>query len=97
MIELAPAPMLSGDWAATAAQLEASGALLRAGLRGADVDFLFTEDPAILFEELRDLEIGLERLRELWPDLTEAALANSEPLHLALAIRALAHRAPKGF
>ena len=97
MVELAPAAILARDWASTAHQLEAAGALLRAGLRGADVDFLFTEDPAILFEEVGDLETGLERLRELWPDLTEAALANSEPLHLALAIRALAHRAPAGF
>jgi hypothetical protein len=97
MVELAPTNLLSGDWATTAAQLEAAGELLRERLRGADVDFLFTEDPLLLFEEVADLRIGIERLEELWPGLTEAALANSEPLHLALAIRALAHRAPKGF
>lgn len=37
-------------------------------------------------------------MRELWPGLTPAALANSEPHHLALAVRALGlNGPPKGF
>ena len=43
-------------------------------------------------------QVGLRRLRELWPGLTPAALANSEPLHLSLAVKALGLRGPpKGF
>ena len=42
--------------------------------------------------------MGTRRLRELWPDLTPAALANSEPLHLSLAVKALGLTGPpKGF
>lgn len=56
------------------------------------------EDPLILLEPLDSLRVGLGRLRELWPGLTPAALANSEPLHLSLAVKALGLRGPpKGF
>ena len=56
------------------------------------------EDPLILFEPVPSLEVGLERLRELWPGLTPDALGNSEPLHLSLAVKALGLTGPpKGF
>lgn len=56
------------------------------------------EDPLILFEPLESLRVGLRRMRELWPGLTPAALANSEPLHLSLAVKALGLTGPpKGF
>ena len=56
------------------------------------------EDPAILFEPMPSLEVGLQQLRELWPGLTPEALGNSEPLHLSLAVKALGLRGPpKGF
>lgn len=55
------------------------------------------EDPAILFEEHDSLRTGLGRLHELWA-VDEAALGNSDPLHLTLAVRALGHNGPpKGF
>lgn len=56
------------------------------------------EDPQILFEPLDSLEVGLHRMRELWPGLTPTALGDSEPLHLSLAVKALGLRGPpKGF
>lgn len=43
-------------------------------------------------------QVGLRRLRELWPGLTPQALGNSEPLHLSLAVKALGLSGPpKGF
>ena len=51
-----------------------------------------------MFEPLPSLEVGLERLQELWPGLTPDALGNSEPLHLSLAVKALGLTGPpKGF
>ncbi|PSC67249.1 hypothetical protein C2E20_9056 [Micractinium conductrix] len=98
MVELAPGPFLEGAWHPKAEQLAAAAALLRAELAGAEVDFMFQEDPAILFEPLDSLETGLRRMRELWPGLTPAALADSEPLHLSLAVKALGlNGPPKGF
>jgi hypothetical protein len=48
--------------------------------------------------QIESLEVGLRRLRELWPGLTPAALANSEPQHLSLAVKALGlNGPPKGF
>lgn len=56
------------------------------------------EDPLLLFEPLDSLEVGLQRMRELWPGLTPSALADSEPLHLSLAVKALGlNGPPKGF
>lgn len=98
MVELAPGAFLDGPWPATQQQLAAASALLRRGLQGADCCFMFQEDPAILFEPLESLEVGLRRMRELWPGLTPAALADSEPLHLSLAVKALGlNGPPKGF
>ncbi|KAI7835451.1 hypothetical protein COHA_010645, partial [Chlorella ohadii] len=98
MVELAPAAFLNGDWPPKAQQLEAASSLLRRELCGADLDFMFQEDPAILFEPLDSLQVGLRRLHELWPGLTPQALGDSEPLHLSLAVKALGLSGPpKGF
>ncbi|KAL4427323.1 hypothetical protein ABPG77_003232 [Micractinium sp. CCAP 211/92] len=98
MVELAPAAFLDSPWPATQRQLAAASTLLRRGLQGADVCFMFQEDPLILFEPLDSLEVGLQRMRELWPGLTPSALADSEPLHLSLAVKALGlNGPPKGF
>jgi hypothetical protein len=43
---------------------------------------------------LEDVEAALPRLRELWPDLDDDALANSHPAQLALALRALSRQGP---
>lgn len=51
------------------------------------------EDPTILFEDIESLKIGLERLKDLW-DVDEQAMANSEPLELALAVKALGLSGP---
>ncbi len=37
---------------------------------------------------------GIRRVHELWPDLDEDALRNSEPRDLALAVRALSDTGP---
>ena len=56
------------------------------------------EDAAILFVPVPALKAGLEQMRELWPQLTPAALEASSPLHLSLAIQALGPLGPpKGF
>jgi hypothetical protein len=56
------------------------------------------EDPALLFEPVESLEVGLRRMYELWPGLTPSTLADSEPLHLSLAVKALGLTGPpKGF
>ena len=70
----------------------------RPPLRPACPPLPLQEDPLILFEPVPSLEVGLERLRELWPGLTPDALGNSEPLHLSLAVKALGLTGPpKGF
>ena len=33
--------------------------MLREGLAGADIDFMLTEDPALLFEDLHSLQTGM--------------------------------------
>ena len=40
------------------AQVRQAEELLREGLAGADIDFMLTEDPALLFEDLASLETG---------------------------------------
>lgn len=95
MIELLPSGFLGSDWPATEQLVEGNSQLLRQGLHGADVDFLFQEDPTILFEETESLRVGLRRLKELW-DIDSRAMANSDPLELSLAVKALGLRgAPK--
>jgi hypothetical protein len=48
--------------------------------------------------QLDSLTVGLDRLHELWPGLTPQTLANSSPLHLSLAVKALGLQGPpKGF
>jgi hypothetical protein len=37
---------------------------------------------------------GISRLHELWPDLDEQALRDSDPYELALAVRALSTAGP---
>lgn len=94
MVELAPAAFLDGPWPPKEQQLEAASRLLRQELHGADNDFMFQEDPIILFEPIPSLQVGLTRLRELWPGLTPEALGDSEPLHLSLAVKALGLNGP---
>lgn len=88
MVELVPKGFLSRDWAQTKAMLEESSGILREGLKGADVDQIFEEDPTILFEEPESLRYGLARMEELW-GIDENILKNSWPDELALAVRAL--------
>jgi hypothetical protein len=90
MIELVPKGFLSQDWSETKSRLEASSSILREGLKGADVDQIFEEDPTILFEEPESLRYGLEKMEELW-GIDEDILKNSWPDELALAVRALGH------
>lgn len=98
MVELAPAAFLDGPWPPKAQQLEAANQLLQKELDGADLNCMYQEDPMILFEPVESLRVGLRRLRELWPGLTPAALADSEPLHLSLALKALGlNGPPKGY
>lgn len=88
MVELVPTGFLVSPWDTTYEQLVENSTILRTGLRGADVDAMFDEDPTILFEDPESLRVGLERMRELW-DIDEEMLQNSFPDELALAVRAL--------
>ncbi|KAI3431564.1 hypothetical protein D9Q98_004613 [Chlorella vulgaris] len=98
MVELAPDAFLQGPWPAKAQQLQEASTLLQQQLQGADLSAMFSEDPMILFEPLDSLTVGLDRLHELWPGLTPQTLANSSPLHLSLAVKALGLQGPpKGF
>jgi hypothetical protein len=91
MVELVPSGFLSQDWSETKTRLEESSSILREGLKGADVDQIFEEDPTILFEAPESLRHGLSRMEELW-GIDEDILKNSFPDELALAVRALGER-----
>ncbi|GAB4815993.1 hypothetical protein N2152v2_003039 [Parachlorella kessleri] len=93
MVELQPAAFLGGDWQIVRKQLAGAAQTLREGLQGANFDFMFQEDPAILHEDVESLRVGVRQLHELWA-VDEAALANSSPLHLTLAVRALGPKGP---
>lgn len=93
MVELLPSAFLSGEWELTVVQLEQAAQLLRKGLPSVHVDSMVEMDPTILFEDLRSLDTGLSRMRDLWK-VDATTLANSEPEELALAIRALGLRGP---
>eukprot|EP00890_Picochlorum_soloecismus_P006417 jgi/Picsp_1/6777/NSC_04117-R1_protein len=93
MVELVPSGFLIGPWTEIEKQLLESSEILRHGLKGADVDAIFEEDPTILFEDPESLRTGLRRMRELW-DLDEETLKNSFPDELALAVRALSLKGP---
>lgn len=98
MVELAPDEFLGqNDWTIVENQIECAAEVLREGLVGADVDFLFQEDPLLLFENTEHLEVGVKELRSLW-DVDEDALAASDSLELGLAVRALGPQGPpRGF
>ena len=51
MVELVPRGFLSRDWNDTKAMLQESSEVLREGLKGADVDAMFDDDPSLLFED----------------------------------------------
>jgi hypothetical protein len=93
MVELVPKGFLSQDWGETKAMLIETSQILRDGLRGADVEAMFDDDPSLLFEDPDSLRYGLERMEELW-GLDEEMLKNSWPDELALAVRALGLRGP---
>lgn len=90
MVETAPQLLLSGEPAAITQQVGAAAHVLREGLEGANLQRMFEDDPAILFEPPASLQAGVAQLRDLW-DMDEAALRNSE---LALAVKALSPRGP---
>lgn len=91
MVELVPRGFLSRDWNDTKAMLQESSEVLREGLKGADVDAMFDDDPSLLFEDPDSLRYGLKRMEELW-GIDENILKNSWPDELALAVRALGLR-----
>lgn len=91
MVELVPRGFLSRDWNDTKATLQESSEVLREGLKGADVDAMFDDDPSLLFEDPDSLRYGLKRMEELW-GIDENILKNSWPDELALAVRALGLR-----
>ena len=68
-----------------------ASSVLRDGLKGADVDAIFEEDPTILFEDPESLRYGIQQMEELW-GIDEAILKNSWPDELALAVRALGYK-----
>jgi len=92
-VELQPRLFLEAPQASVEDHVTRADAMLREGLAGADIDFMLTEDPALLFEDLPSLQTGLRRLHELW-DVDEQALRNSDPVEVALAVRALSDSGP---
>ena len=58
MVELQPRAFLEQPEAEVLTQVAAANRMLREELEGADIDFMLTEDPGILFESLDSLEIG---------------------------------------
>ena len=94
MVELLPTAFLGDNaWEETLENLRRTSQLLREGLFGADVDAIFEADPTILFESPESIELGLQRMKELW-QVDAIALKNSEPEELALAVRALSLQGP---
>jgi len=93
MVELVPSAFLLCPVDKTLVRLNETSALLREGLKGANVDAIFESDPTILFEEPASLEVGIQRLHDLW-DVDSIALGNSDPDELALAVRALGLNGP---
>ena len=93
MIELLPSAFIVGPWKETMLRLSRVNELLRNGLPGVDVDRMVELDPTILFEDPASIQVGIGRLHELWK-VDVAALVNSEPEELALAVRALSLKGP---
>lgn len=94
MVELVPTAFLAAPLDATLQQIESNLLLLRHGLEGADIDSMLEADPTILFESTESIKVGLDRMRELWGELSPTTLAASDPEELALAVRALGLTGP---
>ena len=58
MVELQPRLFFEAPQAAVEAQVSQADHMLREGLAGADINFMVTEDPAMLFEDLASLATG---------------------------------------
>jgi len=71
--------------------VRAAAAALRGALPGLDLGSMVERDPGLLLEV--DIESALAAMGGLW-ELDAAAVAQSEPAELALALRALARSAP---
>jgi hypothetical protein len=93
IVELLPSAFLGPDWERIPQRVHISATLLTRCLPGADVNQMIEEDPTILFEDEESLRTGLLRLRELW-DVGPDTFRNSDPLELALAVRALGLKGP---
>jgi hypothetical protein len=93
MIELLPSAFIACPWQETLERLGHVNEHLRHGLPGVDVDRMVELDPTILFEDPKSIQVGIQRLHELWK-VDASALANSEPEELALAVRALSLGGP---
>lgn len=59
MVELQPRLFLEQPQSAVEAQVAEADRMLREGLAGADIDFMLTEDPTLLFENLESLASGV--------------------------------------
>ena len=88
MVELLPQGFLLQSQQSMLKRVAAINIALRDGLPGANIDMMVQEDPSILFEDKQAVSSGLRELHDLW-DVDEAALGNSNPWELALAIRTM--------
>ena len=93
MVELQPRLFLHPPVHQLRMQLASANQQLRAGLPESCVDAMLQEDPSLLFEDVTILSSGLKSLHELW-DVDAAALQKSDPMDLALAVRALSVDGP---
>lgn len=88
--------LLSQDsqWAVDRQCISASLELLRERLAGAPLGSMIHEDPRLPLLGPEDLTIALDQLESLWGRLGPEVLADCEPHHLVLALKALGPKGP---
>lgn len=88
MVRQHPRAFLASDLTETRTAISANICVLREGLAGADINAMAEQDPLLLLQDPKLLEEGIRQTRQLW-DVDAAALADSDPWKLALAVRAM--------
>jgi len=91
LVEEEPQLYVGGEREEVEKRIQQGMDLLRKWLAGADINAVVMRDPQLIF--LPGLLTGLQQLRDLW-DVDEQALADSDPMELALAVRALSNVGP---
>mmetsp|Transcript_7115 Transcript_7115/g.20869 ORF Transcript_7115/g.20869 Transcript_7115/m.20869 type:complete len:304 (-) Transcript_7115:203-1114(-) len=88
VVRMHPRAFLSAELSALTRTISANIGVLQDGLEGADLNAMVEQDPLLVLQDPQLLEEGIVQMRQLW-DVDPAALADSDPWKLALAVRAL--------